>query len=128
MEFVRVSNDSEVRIIELARGKANAMNLAMVEEAISAVRAAEDEDSVRALVFCSMRPGFFSAGFDVEEVFAYEREPMRHFFGRFMELFGRVLRLRKPAVGAISGHAYAGGAFLALGFDVRVLADGDFGF
>lgn len=128
MQFVNVSSDSEVRILELSRGKANALNLAMVEELIEAVGQGEEDPSVRAFVFSSARPGFFSAGFDVEEVFAYERDTMRHFFGRFMELFRRVLQMPKPVVGALSGHAYAGGAFLALAFDVRIMAVGDFGF
>jgi len=128
MEFVKASNDSEVRVLELSRGRANAMNLPMVEELIEAVRYAEQADGVRALVFSSAQPGFFSAGFDIEEVFAYDRAAMYHFFGRFMELFRRVLHLAKPVVGALAGHAYAGGAFLALTFDVRVMAEGDFGF
>jgi 3,2-trans-enoyl-CoA isomerase len=128
MQFVNVSNDSEVRILELSRGRANAFNLAMVEELIESVRQGEDDDTVRALVFSSATPGFFSAGFDVLEVFAYDRDAMYHFFGRFMELFQRVLRMPKPVVGALTGHAYAGGAFLALALDVRIMAEGDFGF
>lgn len=128
MEFVKITDDSEVRVLTLSRGKANAFNLAMIEELISAVRSAEEESSVRALVFASATPGFFSAGFDVAEVFAYDRNAMHHFFGRFMELFGRVLHMPKPVLGALAGHTYAGGAFLALAFDARIMAEGDFGF
>ncbi|HYG99820.1 MAG TPA: enoyl-CoA hydratase/isomerase family protein [Terriglobales bacterium] len=128
MEFVKTLQDSEVRILTLSRGKANALNLVMVEELIEAVRASEEDGDVRAVVFASAHPGFFSAGFDIEEVFAYGRDDMRHFFGRFMELFQRILRMPKPVVGALAGHAYAGGAFLALACDVRVMAEGDFGF
>jgi enoyl-CoA hydratase/carnithine racemase len=128
MQFIHASDDSDVRILELSRGKANALNLAMLEELIGSVGEGENDDRVRALVFCSAQPGFFSAGFDVEEVFAYDRAAMHHFFGRFMGLFQRVLRMQKPVVGALSGHAYAGGAFLALTFDVRVMAEGDYGF
>lgn len=128
MQFVNVSNDSEVRTLELSRGKANAMNLALIEELIASVDKCEKDDNVRTIVFSSAAPGFFSAGFDVQEVFAYERDAMHHFFGRFMELFRRVLLMPKPVVGALTGHAYAGGAFLALAFDVRIMAEGDFGF
>jgi len=38
------------------------------------------------------------------------------------------LLLPKPTVAAVSGHAYAGGAILALSCDFRILAKGDFGF
>ena len=127
MEFIQVSNDSEVRIIALARGKANAMNLAMIEELLQAVVEAEADAGVRALLFCSARTGVFSGGFDVEDVFAYDIETFRHFFGRFMEFFDRTLKFPKPTVGAIGGFAYAGGAFLATSFDTRILAEGDYG-
>jgi 3,2-trans-enoyl-CoA isomerase len=128
MQFIQASDDSEVRILTLCRGKANAFNGHMVEELIDAVGDAESNDHVRALVFASAAPGFFSAGFDVEEVFAYDRPTMRHFFERFLHFYDLLLRLRKPVVAALSGHAYAGGAFLALACDLRVMADGDYGF
>lgn len=128
MEFVQIANEGEVRMVTLARGKANAMNLVMINELAEAVNAAKSDGGVRALVLASARPHFFSAGFDVEEVFNYDRPTMLHFFGRFMELFETILRMPKPVVGALGGHAYAGGAFLALAFDVRVMADGEYGF
>jgi len=128
MQFVKTSSDSEVRVVTLSRGKANAFNLAMIEELIESVCDAAEENAVRALVFASAQPGFFSAGFDVEEVFAYDRDAMQHFFSRFMEFFQRVLRMPKPVVGALAGHAYAGGAFLAMAVDIRIMAEGEFGF
>jgi 3,2-trans-enoyl-CoA isomerase len=128
MQFVHASDDFEVRILEMSRGKANAFNFPMVDELIESVLEANSNDRVRALVFCSTRPGFFSAGFDIEEVFAYDRDAMYKFFGRFMDLFWLVLRTGKPVIGALNGHAYAGGAFLALTFDVRVMSAGDYGF
>lgn len=128
MQFVRVSNESEVRIFELSRGKANALNLPMIEELIEAVREGQAERSARAFVFSSAQPGFFCGGFDVAEVFEYDRSTMRHFFGRFMSLYEQLLLTGKPVIGALRGHAYAGGAFLALAFDVRVMAEGEYGF
>jgi len=128
MAFITVSDHSEVRVLTFARGKANAMNLAMVDELLEAVRHAAADERVRAVVIASDRPGFFSAGFDVEEVFAYDRPAMSHFFAHFMDLFEALVQMPKPVVGAISGHAWAGGAFLALGMDVRIFGDGDFSF
>jgi enoyl-CoA hydratase/carnithine racemase len=104
------------------------MNLEMVDELFSAVQAASHDDSVSAVVLASDRPGFFSAGFDVEEVFAYDVPAMRHFFRRFLDAFDALVQMSKPAVGAISGHAWAGGAFLALALDARIFAGGQHGF
>lgn len=127
MEFIRVNKDGELLIVTLARGKANPLNAAMVEELIAAFGAAASED-VRGVVLASDRPKFFSSGFDVSEVFQYDRNRMAEFFGRFIDLYEGILHLPKPVVAAVSGHAFAGGAVLALACDARVMAEGEFGF
>jgi enoyl-CoA hydratase/carnithine racemase len=53
---------------------------------------------------------------------------MTEFFGRFIDLYESMLLIKKPVVAAINGHAYAGGAVLALASDARVMAQGEFGF
>lgn len=128
MQFVKQSDDGEIRILALSRGKSNAMNLVMVEELNDAVSTAQSDYGVRGIVFTSAQPRFFSSGFDVEEVFGYDPKSMRHFFGRFIDLYDAVLRMPKPVIGALPGHAYAGGAFLALAFDMRIVAEGEYGF
>src|SRR5262249_43222476 len=125
MTHLRISDDDGIRIVQLSREKANAMNLDMLEELNAAI---ENAGAAKALVIGSAQPRFFSSGFDVREVFGYERPAMHHFFGRFMDLYEGILRFPKPVVGAIGGHAFAGGAFLALACDFRVMADGDYGF
>ena len=128
MEFIRCDRDDQLLIVTLSRGKANALNSAMVEELTSVIFAAAANVEVSGIVLASDRPKFFSAGFDVVEVFQYSRERMTEFFGAFIDLYEKMLRLPKPLVAAVSGHAYAGGAFLALACDVRVMAQGKFGF
>lgn len=127
MEFINVTRNGELLIITLARGKANPLNAAMVEELINAFGTATSE-GIRGVVLASDRPKFFSSGFDVSEVFQYDRERMARFFGRFIDLYEGMLRLPKPVVAAVSGHAFAAGAVLALACDARVMAEGEFGF
>jgi enoyl-CoA hydratase/carnithine racemase len=114
--------------VTMARPKANALNETMVEELNAAVDAAASDESVRGVVLASSRENFFSGGFDVKEVFEYDRERMTEFFGRFIDLYEGMLGLPKPVVAAVSGHAFAGGAVLALASDARVMAEGKFGF
>jgi enoyl-CoA hydratase/carnithine racemase len=120
MEFIKCERDGSLLVLKLARGKANALNGAMVEELWAAVSEAAASDEVRAVVLASRSPRFFSGGFDVAEVFRYDRETMTAFFGRFIDLYEGLYHLPKPVVGAISGHAFAGGAVLALTCDLRV--------
>ncbi|HWN99344.1 MAG TPA: enoyl-CoA hydratase/isomerase family protein [Blastocatellia bacterium] len=127
MEFITTNRDHELLIVTLGRAKANPLNAAMVEELIAALESATGDD-VRGVVLASDRPKFFSSGFDVSEVFQYDRERMTEFFGRFINLYESILLLPKPVVAAVSGHAYAGGAVLALACDSRIMAEGEFGF
>jgi len=128
MEFIRSERLGRIQVMTLSRGKANAIHGGLVEELDAAVAAAAADDAVRGLVLASDRPKFFSGGFDAGEVFAYDRQGMDRFFGRFLELYERLFRLPKPVGAALSGHAYAGGAVLALTADVRLMAEGEFGF
>src|ERR1035441_8803263 len=86
------------------------------------------DDSVRGLVLASGRPRFFSGGFDIREVFTYDRDGMAAFFGRFIDLYESLYGFPKPVVAALSGHTFAGGAILAIACDFRIMAEGDFGF
>ncbi len=122
MEHITSERDGRLAIITLARGKANALNEAMVGEIHLAVKDASSDPTVRAVVLASRSPRFFSGGFDVAEVFAYDRRRMTKFFGRFIDLYEDLYLMPKPVIAAISGHAYAGGAVLAVACDFRVMA------
>jgi 3,2-trans-enoyl-CoA isomerase len=128
VEYIQCEHDNGLLIVSLARGKANALNHALVEELNTAVAGAAADPSVRGVVLGSANPRFFSSGFDVREVFAYDRDGMAAFFGRFIDLYESLYRFPKPLVAALGGHTFAGGAILAIACDVRIMADGDFGF
>jgi enoyl-CoA hydratase/carnithine racemase len=128
MEHIQSERHGNLSILSLSRGKANALNYALIEELYGAVAEAAADDSVLALVLASDRPRFFSSGFDIREVFTYDRDAMAAFFGRFIDLYESLYRFPKPVVAALSGHTFAGGAILAIACDFRVMADGDFGF
>lgn len=128
MQHIRVDRRDAVLVITLARGKANALNAAMLDELHEAVGIARDDASVRAVAIVSASTKIFSAGFDLGEVFNYDDEAMAAVFARLMRLCEELRQLPKPVVAGVSGHAIAGGAIVALACDFRVLADGDFGF
>jgi 3,2-trans-enoyl-CoA isomerase len=128
MEFITCEKDGAVLIVTMCSGKANGIGSGLVDELKKAVARAAGQPDVRALVLTSDRPKFFSGGFDVNEVFAYKRDRMKEFFGRFVELYEGLYHLPKPTIAAINGHAYAGGTILALTCDFRVMSDGHYGF
>jgi enoyl-CoA hydratase/carnithine racemase len=123
MAHVRLVREDRVAVLYLGRGKANALNAELVDELLASVEQVASDPDLRALVVASDLPRMFCAGFDVSEVFAYDRARMSVFFAGFVRLFERLRSLPKPVVCALSGHAFAGGAILALAVDFRVMAE-----
>jgi len=128
MDFVKVEHCGDIFVVTLSRAKANAINEQLVDELQIAISGAIKDKSSRAVVLASDRPNFFSTGLDVNEVFQYSRRKMTEFFGRYIDLYESIYTLPKPIVAAIKGHAFAGGAILALACDARIMAQGSFKF
>ncbi len=66
---------------------------------------------------------FFCNGLNLEKVMALSSEEMDLFSRRMAEIHSRFLILPCPTVAAMNGHAFAGGAFLALSCDYRVMRE-----
>lgn len=122
MEFIRCEQLNQILVVKLARGKANALVASMVEALNAVIDEAARDSGTRGVVLASDCPGFFCAGFDIHEVFGYDRNSMTLLCARFIDLYESIYLLPKPVVAAISGHAYAGGAMLAVACDLRIMA------
>jgi len=114
--------DEGVATITLDDGKANAIDLAVVDE----LHAAFDRlggDEARAVVLAG-RPGRFTAGFDLAAMTAGP-DSMRALVMAGGRLVARLMLLPQPVVAACTGHALAMGGLLLLGADHRIGAAGD---
>jgi enoyl-CoA hydratase len=107
-----------VAVLTADRPPANAMDLALLDEIVAAVQPFAD-DPPRALVLAG-RPGFFSAGVDLKLAPTYGPEDRRRMVAAINAMALGVYELACPVVGAITGHAVAGGLVLALCTDLRV--------
>ena len=65
---------------------------------------------------------FFSNGLDLER-FGSDADEMFETIRRLTRLYGRFITYPAYSVGAINGHAFAGGAMMALTFDWRVMRE-----
>lgn len=126
MDHIRYELREGVAILTLSRPKANAFHIPMVQEMLAAFDQASRDAA--AIVWSSDQPRFFSAGFDVTQVFEYQREQLAEFLADFSSLIGAVQGCGKPTIAALPGQTYAGGAILALACDFRIMADGPYGF
>jgi enoyl-CoA hydratase/carnithine racemase len=120
-----VENRGAVRLLTMNRpDKRNALNMALTELLIDALRAAEADGSVRGIVLTGAGPAF-CAGADLsefQELTPANQPLVERRAALTMDLHGLFLRLSKPVVTAINGAAMGGGAGLALAGDVAIMA------
>lgn len=112
-------------VVHMDRKPANAINACMVEELRNLFQNLRDDDTVQGVILTG-NPGFFSAGFDLIELYDYDRRQIRDFWTDFFVLMVELVAFPKPLVAAMNGHAPAGGCVLGFCADYRIMADGDY--
>ena len=100
------------------RPPANALNRELVEKLLAALESTR-MDGARAIILTG-RPGMFSGGLDVPELLPLDRRHIEEFWGLFFTLTRQLAGSPVPVIAAVSGHAPAGGAVLALHADWRI--------
>ena len=118
MEHVTLNEEDGVVILTVDRPPANAVDVALLRDVVEAIGQVADE-MPRALVLAG-RPGFFSAGADLKAVPSYGPAEQRRMVLSINAMALGAYELPCPVVGAITGHAIAGGLVLALCTDIRI--------
>lgn len=106
------------------RPPANALNPELVEQLLAALETVR-MDGARAIILTG-RPGMFSGGLDVPELLPLDRRHVEAFWGLFFTLNRQLATSPVPVIAAVSGHAPAGGAVLALHCDWRIGVAGNY--
>src|SRR5438132_4885892 len=102
--------------------KYNALSHAMLQELGEAVRAAERDDAVRAIVLTGAGRGF-SSGADISEWdLSNGMDAGDHLRRIFAPIISRMHTLEKPVLAAVNGVAAGAGMSLALACDMRFAA------
>src|ERR1700719_2434144 len=118
MKHVTLEEEDGVAVLTVDRPPANAMDVALLRDVVKAIGQVAD-DLPRALVLAG-REGFFSAGADLKAVPGYGPEDQREMVQSINAMALGAYELPCPVVGAITGHAIAGGLVLALCTDIRI--------
>lgn len=122
-EAVRYRLDGPVATITMDDGKANAFAIPLLRGLHAAFDQAERDGAV---VLLTGRPGYFSAGFDLNTLRGGDMAAIGEMVALDATLVERILAFPTPVVAACSGHAYPAGAFLLLAADARIGADGPY--
>ena len=124
MNTLEVTYKDEYAIVQMNRGKVNAINFEMVQELRDTFHVLEENAEVKGVILTG-QPHYFSAGLDLIELFGYDKPQIQDFFVSFGALYLELVQFKKPFISAITGHSPAGGCVLAVTSDNRYMAEGD---
>lgn len=120
-ELVLTADHGAVRVITLNRPQArNALSRDLIRACYAALTAADDDESVRAVVLTGADPAF-CAGVDLKEA---ARDGLSYFEEfRSQSCIAAVAAMRTPVVGAVNGATFTGGLEMALGCDFLIASE-----
>jgi enoyl-CoA hydratase len=124
MQIHRSGHEGGVRLLRIERPPANAINGEFLRALHAEAAAADEDESVRAVVVTGTGR-FFSAGLDLKELAGGGREVLAT-LGGADDGIHRLWRVGKPTIAMVGGHALAGGAILMLACDFRIAARGGY--
>jgi enoyl-CoA hydratase len=117
--MIDVIRHGKIALVTLRRPPANAMNIELTEEIASVFQDFGRDDEVMSVVLTGYGKSF-CAGVDLKIVPAFDQGDQRRMVNALNHAFYSVYACPLPVVGAINGHAIAGGLVLALCCDWRI--------
>jgi len=119
--MVNLTKQGNVYIAQMQGEDGNALDLDMLLSLHNALdEVVENSKGPCALVITATGKSFCS-GLNLAKITSYKGDQVKQFSDEIQRLFGRLVNFPVPTVAAINGHAFAGGAFLALACDYRVM-------
>lgn len=120
--------DYGVHVVTINNPPANTLNAGIQQDLLLLLDEAENNSSIRAIVFKSANPKIFIAGADLGAMGSADEsvdfaENSKH----VQDIFNRLERLRVPTIAAINGHALGGGCEFVLACDFRIMGGGTIG-
>ncbi len=123
MEFIKVTENARpnIALIELNRPKElNALNLQLMGELRDALKALDENDSVRVVVLTGNARAF-AAGADIKQMAGKTAIDMLH-VDQF-STWDQIRKTKKPIIAAVSGFALGGGCELAMTCDMIIASE-----
>jgi enoyl-CoA hydratase len=118
------SVQNQVAVIAMNRPPINAIDHAMIEAVHTALRQAEADTAVRAVILTSTLPGMFCGGMDLHMIAQGDVQNLRAFVTKFyIGTMDIQYVMTKPTIAAINGPARGAGMTLSITSDVILAAD-----
>lgn len=115
-------------VVKMSSNKLNLMNDSFFDDLNYAFDILENDYPDRPVILTSIG-NVFSAGLDINHCYTLFRngdmEEIRIWFEHFRDSLVRAFSFERPLIGAVNGHAIAGGLVLALCCDIRIVSSAD---
>jgi enoyl-CoA hydratase/carnithine racemase len=125
-EVIRYRVADQVAVIEFDRPPANAYDLAFHRQFLTAVRRADGDPAVRAVVLRSALDRFFCGGADIKAFAGQSTADNREMVSAARQVLAAIESSDKPFIACLQGHALGGGLEIALACDVLLAADANY--
>jgi enoyl-CoA hydratase/carnithine racemase len=113
-----------VALIAMNRAPVNAIDHPMIDAIHEALRRAEADQGVRAVILTSALPGMFCGGMDLRMVAQGDAQDLRAFVHKFyIGTMDIQYGMTKPTIAAVNGPARGAGMTLSITSDVIIAAD-----
>jgi len=119
--MIEVREETGIPIVELAHGRANALDLELCHRMVEVL--GDLERAAAPAVVLTGRGTIFCAGVDLVRLLDGGAAYAREFVPALVAAFRHLFTFPRPVVAALNGHAVAGGCILACAADRRLLAD-----
>jgi enoyl-CoA hydratase/carnithine racemase len=126
---VKIKTEANIRIISLNRPAVlNAINTALVNDFLAALKEAENDKQIR-IVVINGEGRAFCAGDDLSEEKLLDIDNGFRHIDLIQDITITIMRMSKPVIAAIHGYALGAGCEWAMNCDLRIAAEGTkFGF
>ena len=123
MEYIKVKvlEAPGVSVIQLNRPEAlNALNLGLMTELVEALTSLDNDPDTKAIIIHGNDKAF-AAGADIKQM--AEKSAIEMLEADMLQIWGRIKRVKKPLIAAISGFTLGGGCELAMACDMIVASE-----
>lgn len=117
MPLMDMEIKNDIAFVRMNSGVTNAVSPELIAD-LSGIMAKIKNDAAAMILTGNHR--FFSMGFDLPRVMEFDRARLKTYLADFQNMIFEMAFLPLPVIAALTGHAVAGGAILAIVCDYRI--------
>lgn len=121
--LVEKEGEAGIAVMKFKNPPVNSLSLEFLTEFVISLEKLENDKSIRGVILTSERPGIFSAGLDLMEMYGRNPAHYAEYWKAVQELWLRLYLSNLTLISAINGASPAGGCLMALTCDYRIMAD-----